>query len=391
MIELILGDCLEKLKEIPENSIESVVTDPPYGLTATNKKGKKSQGGFMNQKWDYDVPSVETWQEILRILKPGGHLLSFGGSRTYHRMAVNVEDAGFEIRDQIMWIYGSGFPKGVNISRDIDKILGKTRSKKKIEFKNSTNTICFSGEKNPRQWVEQAKKDGFILIDENKSISDEAIKWDGWLTNLKPAHEPIILARKPLMENSVAENVLKWGTAGLNIDDCRVLHNFTSNNSNAHKKGRHPANVIHDGSDEVLNLFPVTRSGNNNYMKRSSKDLEGNTSSAYGAESRSYGSKMVSYGDKGSAARFFYCAKASPKEREKFNKHPTVKPIKLMEYLVKLITPINGTVLDPFMGSGSTGIAAKLNNFNFIGIENNKEYLEIAQKRIYQNNQGELF
>ena len=379
MIKLILGDCLKELKNIKENSIDSVVTDPPYGYK------------FMGSNWDYDVPSIENWQEILRVLKPGGHLLSFGGSRTYHRMAVNIEDAGFEIRDQIMWIYGSGFPKGVNISRDIDKILGKKRKKEKIDFKDSTQTICFSGEKNYRPWVEQAKKDGYIYIDNNKSISSEAIKWDGWLTNLKPAHEPIILARKSLTESSVASNVLQWDTGGLNIGECRVQHDFASNDSNAPKKGRHPANIIHDGSDEVISLFPVTKSGSNNYMKRSSKDLQGNTSSAYGAESRCYGSRMVSYGDKGSAARFFYCAKASPKERQGFNKHPTVKPIKLMDYLVKLVTPKEGLVLDPFMGSGTTGLAAKNNQLNFIGIEKNEEYIKIAQKRIYQNNQGELF
>ena len=213
--KLMLGDNIESLKKLPDNSIDSVVTDPPYGLSAPKNSGKTSKGGFMNKKWDYDVPSVDFWKEVYRVLKPGGHILSFGGTRTYHRMVVNIEDAGFEIRDQIMWLYGSGFPKSLNIGKAVDKIQGNEREVvgvlENYQNKNGENAI-FLTEK---------------VIKENRDRIDIPItkgqsEWEGWGTALKPANEPICLARKPLSEGTVAENVLKWGTGGINIDGCRV-------------------------------------------------------------------------------------------------------------------------------------------------------------------------
>ena len=342
-LNLINSDCIIAMREMPDNSVDSIVTDPPYEL------------GFMGKSWDSTgiAFNVEVWREALRVLKPGGHLLAFSGSRTYHRMAVAIEDAGFGIRDQIMWVYGSGFPKSHNISKAIDKAAGAERP--------------------------------------------EAQQWQGWGTALKPAHEPIVLARKPLI-GTVAQNVLTFGTGGLNIDGSRVGR-ANGDGSSAGKRtatfgtqetesggdgsggweqntaGRFPANFIHDGSDEVNGLL-------------------------------------------GESARFFYCAKASKRDRneglegfevkskvfngqssspagnaegsveDKFstspsaNHHPTVKPTDLMRYLVRLITPPNGIVLDPFMGSGSTGKACAYEGFNFIGIDMSAEYVEIAKARI---------
>jgi len=326
---LLHGDCLEVLRTLPDNSVDSVVTDPPYGLS------------FMGKKWDYDVPCSEVWAECLRVLKPGGHLLAFAGTRTQHRMAVRIEDAGFEIRDMIAWVYGSGFPKSHNLKDD----------------------------------------------------------WQGWGTALKPALEPITVARKPLI-GTVAENVLAHGTGAMNIDGCRVATNgervpfFTTSGGQKfgvtdHRQqvrqagtsdvGRWPANLIHDGSDEVVGLFPETPSAGR-YTK-SLERPEGEKrifGSVIGANTRS----NAYAGETGSAARFFYCAKASKKDRDEANTHPTVKPTDLMRYLCRLVTPPNGTVLDPFMGSGSTGKAAKLEGFAFIGIEREADYLEIAKARI---------
>ena len=325
-IKLILGDCLERLKDLESNSVDSIVTDPPYGLS------------FMNQKWDYEVPSIGIWQECLRVLKPGGHLLSFAGSRTYHRMAVNIEDAGFDIRDQIMWVYGSGFPKSHNVALGIDKKLGygnrgraiPTASSYQASDKDRENKLT----SNP--------------VEEYKAKSEESKKWEGYGTALKPAHEPIVLARKPLEKKTVAENVLTYGTGAINIDSCRVgSEDITINRLEdwsgfgEHKNpdykssvsvGRFPANFIHDGSEEW--------------------------------------------------SKYFYCPKANKKDREENNNHPTVKPTDLMKYLIRLVTPKDGTVLDPFMGSGSTGKAAVLEGFSFIGIELSQEYYNIAEKRI---------
>ncbi|RTX13569.1 site-specific DNA-methyltransferase [Pseudomonas aeruginosa] len=386
-----LGDCLLVLKTFPDNSFDSVVTDPPYGLT-TNKKGGtevasvnldspygrsrigtgNGAGGFMGMKWDSDVPPVEVWTECLRVLKPGGYLLAFAGTRTQHRMALRIEDAGFEIRDMIAWVYGSGFPKSKNLDGD-------------------------------RQ---------------------------GWGTALKPALEPITVARKPLV-GTVAANVLAHGTGALNIDGCRIPSEPMPPNTGAgglprrredeqrgpsavsqpHAGGRWPANLIHDGSPEVVALFPHTKSG---VMKggtiRAAQDAPGSV--CYGT----YGGNATSadtFGDEGSAARFFYCAKATRRDRNEGcehmerkplhwssgsqnpgsfqsegtdktsqNNHPTVKPTDLMAYLVRLVTPPGGKVLDPFTGSGSTGKAAVREGFEFVGIEREAPYLAIAEARI---------
>lgn len=349
-----VGDCLSILPTLADASVDSIVTDPPYGLS------------FMGKRWDYDVPSTAIWAECLRVLKPGGHLLAFAGTRTQHRMAVRIEDAGFEIRDMIAWVYGSGFPKSHNGA------------------------------------------------------------WGG--TALKPALEPITMARKPLV-GTVAANVLAHGTGGLNIDGCRVgaestRRTRTENDfgiinddgwqptpgQNGSDAGRWPANLIHDGSDEVLAAFPNApgQQGDLSGHSRDRKSLGiyGDMSAARDAIARR---------DSGSAARFFYCAKASKADRDeglesfaktsggmvsntsgqhitrrderyapsaRANNHPTVKPTDLMRYLCRLVTPAGGTVLDPFMGSGSTGKAAALEGFAFVGIEMDPAYAAIAEARI---------
>ena len=370
MFDIRHGDCREVLKQLPDCSVDAIVTDPPYEL------------GFMGKAWDSTgvAYQVEVWQECLRVLKVGGHLLAFGGSRTYHRLACAIEDAGFQIRDQIMWVYGSGFPKSLNIG----------------------------------------KQEGCET-------------WQGWGTALKPAHEPIVMARKPLV-GTVAQTVLTHGTGGINIDGCRVgradgddssagnrTANFATQETmsggngsggwSQNDMGRFPANFIHDGSDEVLELFPQSNGGA--FPKKSNVPTGRHYEGGWGAVDNGSRTEM---GD-GSAARFFYCAKASKKDRnegldgftirnnkfgnqkngddlgngsvnDKFtnqpqaNHHPTVKPTDLMRYLCRLITPPNGTVLDPFTGSGSTGKAATLEDFNFIGIEQSAEYVEIATARI---------
>lgn len=327
---LLLGDCLEELAKLADNSVSSIVTDPPYGLS------------FMGKKWDYDVPSVAIWKECLRVLKPGGHLLAFAGTRTQHRMAVSIEDAGFEIRDMIAWVYGSGFPKSHNLKGD----------------------------------------------------------WEGWGTALKPALEPITVARKPF-KVTVAQNVLEHGTGAINIDECRVnaedlvalQKNWDRVQSQSQgiastglkavdlsdraPSGRWPANLIHDGSENVVELFPEAK-GQQGAI--TGKEPSNKTSSVYGTYSER--SASVPRGDSGNAARFFYCAKTSKRERGEGNNHPTVKPIALMSYLCRLVTPPSGVILDPFMGSGSTGIAAIKEGFDFIGIERELEYMAIAQRRI---------
>ena len=381
MKKIILADCLDALKDMKSNSVDSIVTDPPYGLS------------FMGKKWDYDVPSVEIWREALRVLKHGGHLLSFAGSRTYHRMAVNIEDAGFEVRDMIMWVYGSGFPKSHNISKAIDKTAGAEREI--IGYNKWDNGVNFShsgGGKYQEKWDKRQKSP--IIA----PVTPEAKQWDGWGSALKPAHEPIVVARKPLI-GTIVENVLEHGTGGLNIDGCRV-GDFTNTqfsgmnrwNDFRHgegkyeteetvnvKEGRFPANFIHDGSDEVVNLFPSNKSTKRPPSKKT------NTSNGLTHGKIKGLATERGFDDSGSAARFFYCAKASKAERSaglENNIHPTVKPVALMKYLCRLVTPPNGIVLDPFMGSGTTGIAALAEDFSFIGVERDSQYFEIAQKRL---------
>lgn len=386
-----VGDCLQTMRAMPDNSVDSIVTDPPYGLS------------FMGKKWDYDVPTVEIWVECLRVLKPGGHLLAFAGTRTQHRMAVRIEDAGFEIRDMIAWVYGSGFPKSRNIGNDVDGM-------------------------------------------------------DGWGTALKPALEPVTLARKPLI-GTVAANVRAHGTGAINIGACRIetdenlnggayatqggrsesqsLHGASGMNvagKTAGKEfeqptGRWPANLIHDGSAEVFASFPEApgqiAAASTSDTQRAGQNVYGNMKRGRGSEASANSENVGVVGfqmkpgarrlDSGSAARFFYCAKTSKKdrndgldafpetttktfeggkiasgktpdsmggERTSRNNHPTVKPTGLMAYLLRLVTPPGGTALDPFMGSGSTGKAAMREGFKFIGCEIDEQYAAIARARI---------
>ena len=389
--ELHTGNCLDVLATMPDNSVDAIVTDPPYGLA------------FMGKKWDYDVPSEEIWRECLRVLKPGGHLLAFAGTRTQHRMAVRIEDAGFEIRDMIAWVYGSGFPKSLDVSKAIDKAAGAERER--IGRKKSARDC-------PRQ--EGWKRPHHLDPDSNSKFitapsTPAARQWQGWGTALKPALEPITVARKPFT-GTVAANVLQWGTGGVNVDGCRVGTGEDRTSGGGVGKliggkigpvglseklrserptgGRFPANLIHDGSDEVVGLFPQSE-GKVGMTKHSS-----GTNTKYGKFTRSEKS-LVNDGiaDSGSAARFFYCAKASKADRGDGNHHPTVKPTDLMRYLCRLVTPPNGTVLDPFMGSGSTGKAAILEGFHFIGIDMTTEYVDIARARIehaFKNKQNTL-
>jgi hypothetical protein len=407
-IDLRQGDCLDVLRTIDTNTIDAIVTDPPYGLS------------FMGKRWDYDVPSVEVWYECLRVLKPGGHLLAFAGTRTQHRMAVRIEDAGFEIRDMIAWVYGSGFPKSLDVSKAIDKrggnahltaeigaALKAARKSRGITATEADRTYCGgvtlwswyegrpAGQQMPTaevmarvaaDWPELQRYADLIAEAEREVVGQhetdmgglggerlgqkcgditapatpEAQQWAGWGTALKPALEPITVARKPLA-GTVAANVLEHGTGALNVDGCRVgaearpvmvrtetvvsatamsgQSTGATSSGELTTAGRWPANLIHDGSEEPAALL-------------------------------------------GTAARFFYCAKASRSDRGDGNNHPTVKPTDLMRYLCRLVTPPGGTVLDPFMGSGSTGKAAALEGFHFLGIEREAQYLDIARARI---------
>jgi DNA modification methylase len=439
------GDCLEVLRTVESNSIDSIVTDPPYGLS------------FMGKKWDYDVPSVDIWRECLRVLKPGGHLLAFAGSRTYHRMAVNIEDAGFEIRDQVMWLYGSGFPKSLNVSKAIDKALGAEREKVRIsadEIRNPKSIGSGHGvEGGDRPWMQEALERGFHEMDGEDPVTEEAKKWDGWGTQLKPAHEPCVLARKPV-ESSITLNVLEHGVGGINIDGCRIgteemkvtasdgvmiSGNTSMSGGNTGridmgtKTGRFPSNIIHDGSDEVVEIFPETAGAKPHGGDGGHLDTQG----------MGWGFKRMASDLSdlpGSAARYFYCAKASRAERDEGlshlpdhtgdaalanavcqkclkhrlqsnlarrctcddpewgesrldaikNNHPTVKPVALMRYLCRLVTPPGGVVLDPFMGSGTTGVAAHKEGFNFYGIERDPDYYIIAKSRVDYVSHGEV-
>ncbi len=389
---LLNGNNIELLKTLDDNSVDSIVTDPPYGIS------------FMGNKWDYDVPTIDFWKEVYRVLKPGGHILSFSSSRTYHRMVINIEDAGFEIRDQIMWLYGSGFPKSHNIGKAVDKLQGNER-----EVVGLKHPQYKDGVPGGKGFHNSLGIDGGDRLEPEMETKGQS-EWEGCGTALKPAHEPICMARKPLAEKSITENVLKYKTGAININDCRVefineddYNEATIKNQHADfgtkpmtnnvvygdysmvppknykPTGRYPANIIHDGSDEVVNEFPITKSG---YNKSSYK----NTRNSDGIINKTFESNDGGYGDVGSASRFFYCPKAGPSERkfdsDNKNTHPTVKPIKLMRYLVRLVTPKNGVVLDPFMGSGTTGVACKAEGFDFIGMEMNDDYFNIANKRV---------
>lgn len=409
--EIFCGDCRDILPTLPRLA-DACICDPPYGLK------------FMGKGWDHGVPGVPYWKAVLNACKPGAHLLAFGGTRTFHRLTCAIEDAGWEIRDCIMWVYGSGFPKSLDVSKAIDKAAGVEREV--VGFKRGTTAAPETGRHDM-----PGKATGVPQVGCDVPITAPATalaaKWDGWGTALKPAWEPIILARKPLV-GTVAENVLAHGTGGLNIDGCRVgvgddrvggglaKERFGINGMPQTSRpvgGRWPANLIHDGSDEVLEVFPETKSGsingiyNNTIMAQSFGNRDGKPI------------HLKFEGDSGSAARFFYCAKASKKDRDeglegmdekkmgfsngaqlhgegydkgqdiglnrvisRRNHHPTVKPTDLMRYLCRLVTPPGGVVLDPFMGSGSTGKAAILEARQFLGIELQPEYVQIATARL---------
>ena len=423
------GDCLEVLRTLHDASVDAIATDPPYGLS------------FMGKRWDYDVPAVEVWAECLRVLKPGGHLLAFAGTRTQHRMAVRIEDAGFDIRDLIAWVYGSGFPKSLDVSKAIDREAGAERE---VVGEKITGNARTGG-----AWSEGCAG-GQRMVPVTAPATPAARAWQGWGTALKPALEPITVARKPL-DGTVAENVLAHGTGALNVDGCRVraldggysYPNGPGGNVNptslglrsdgtsslrretpveSNPLGRWPANLIHDGSEEVVGLFPET--GPSSGSPRNNGEFK---SVAKGRDL-----PHVTHGHDdagGSAARFFYCAKAAGDDRDagalglfwraastssgweqiaealywalwneneaarkakqrppnvisQGNLHPTVKPTDLMRYLCRLVTPPGGVVLDPFMGSGSTGRGAILEGFRFVGIEREADYLDIARARI---------
>ena len=333
------GDCLLVLKGMPDNSVDSIVTDPPYGLS------------FMGKKWDYDVPSVEIWSECLRVLKPGGHLLAFAGTRTQHRMAVRIEDAGFEIRDMIMWCYGSGFPKSMDVSKAIDKAAGAEREVLSTETRYNEASGIVSAGRNERTLVERKI---------TAPATEAARQWQGWGTALKPALEPITVARKPL-SGTVAANVLQHGTGAMNIDGCRVAG------------GARPLRVNDGAKDE------------NGFGNKGSGVAAGETYAGRWPANLIHSGEDDAIAGLGQAARYFYCAKASKADRNSGgvdSTHPTVKPTDLMAYLVRLVTPPGGLVLDPFMGSGSTGKAAMREGMRFVGCELDPEYLAIARARI---------
>ena len=462
---LLNGDCIEEMQKLIDDGVQvdSVVTDPPYHLTSmTSRYGKadakecgygndgsfrRLSKGFMGKEWDGgDIAfQVETWRKCYDLLKPGGHLIAFSGSRTYHRMAVAIEDAGFEIRDQCIWLYGSGFPKSHNIGKEVDKKMGNERE----VLGSKVTNVGMQGNN-----FNTGSKSGKVDVTKGNS------EWEGWGTALKPAHEPMVLARKPLSEKSVADNVMQHRTGAINIDACRiegeVKHPETmpdfrdqgeqskaaigvdklsfGQTSNAKRKkvvrkprsddgvwsddnsgmksegsefadadprGRWPSNVMHDGSEQVQEIFPETNSTEVS-RQRTHKGI-------WSDNKDEDGEYMPAYGDQGNASRYFYCAKTSKEERNfglhgfknqvaggmggradgslgsitmNKNVHPTVKPLELMKYLVRLVTPKGGLVLDPFMGSGSTGMAAREEDFKFVGIEKEEEYYEIAKARI---------
>ncbi len=427
MMRLHNGDCLNVLKMMIEDEVfvDSIVTDPPYEL------------GFMGRSWDSTGIAFqkETWELCFKVLKPGGHLLAFSGSRTYHRMAVAIEDAGFEIRDQVMWLYGSGFPKSMNVGKIIDKKLrgvgiGKSDPKSPL---HGTKRQKIDGS-NAKHDMSPLYKTQNVEYEYEHDISKQ---WDGWGTALKPAHEPLVLARKPLSEKSIADNVLKWGTGGINIDECRVEGNdakypdtnpdfrdqgrqskenmgidklsfgqtenvkrkkvvrksrdengvWTNNNSgmkaegseyaDADPRGRFPANIMHDGSDSIKKLFE-DKSRYFYCAKTPKAERNQGLDNFPIKQTQGGGGGIGDYKDDVNSASGKFGSEKAPSK----NTHPTVKPIKLMKYLCRLITPKGGTVLDPFMGSGSTGMAAKEENFEFVGIEKEEQYFNIASARI---------
>jgi len=417
MSELLQGDCLIRLKELKDNSIDAIITDPPYEL------------GFMGKKWDSSgiAYNVEMWKECLRVLKPGGHLLSFGGTRTYHRMAVAIEDAGFEIRDMINWCYGSGFPKSLNVGKAYDKKMGNKREVVgELKLTGTARNKYTIGAKTSSAIASNYKIDK-TLTDITKGTSP----YEGLGTALKPAHEPICMARKPLSEKTVVDNVIKWGTGGIEIDECRIptpprltgtrrdgdeinAHPTSFSGSNSRQlqtdydrrvlennQGRFPANVL--CQDDALNDGEITK--NKMSKKNDNRKNKNNSMFIDGIHN-----PENSYTDSGSKSRYFdidvwnekygllQFPKASKKERNKGCKdlekgcfHPTVKPLALMRYLVTLVSRKGQTVLDPFAGSGTTLVACKELGRNYIGIELEEEYIPIIEARLKATKELEQF
>ena len=529
-MELINGDCIEEMKKLPENSVDAIVTDPPYGLEFMGKEWDKlwskrdakkdssmnrNNDPYLGARVDKYVAGYEAQQfhnawakECLRVLKPGGFLLSFGGTRTYHRMACGIEDAGFEIRDCIQWLYGSGFPKSLNIGKQIDKmnfrfydkgfqdycnecrnkkgyshnrinelmntattgggfsssVMGNkqfnelptlemySKLKQILQMDNRYDKLIKKTEaerevigKGKAKFLEQNKvfelnKEGYGDYDLTAPATPEAKQWEGYGTALKPANEPIVVARKPLSEKNVALNVLKWRTGGINIDGCRIGHNepiklanrkqrkagwniqncgfdSTKNTTaSANFQGRFPANILFDEEAARLLDLQSGKLSKGGFQKGSIMKTNGTGGEATGNIYGVYGGQINNpninmFNGNYGASRFFYCAKASRSERNagcdnlpkgeapgskrskpaegrssalgepRSNFHPTVKPVKLMQYLIRLVAPKGATVLDPFMGSGTTGIAHK-EGVEFIGIEKDAEYIKIARARI---------
>ncbi|MCG7507082.1 DNA-methyltransferase [Mesorhizobium retamae] len=410
-VELRPGDCRDVIRAMPDDSIDSVVTDPPYALVSIQKRfGKegsaptrdgdvysRSSAGFMGKQWDTGETAfaVEFWAEVFRVLKPGGHVVAFSGTRTYHRMTVAIEDAGFEIRDQLAWVYGSGFPKSHDVSKAIDKHFGAEREKVRVDASklgNPPNLVGGAIKGDDRPWRLEALERGYHEKAGDEAATPQAAEWQGWGTALKPAWEPICLARKPLI-GTVAANVLEHGTGALNIDGCRVgdeerfnpsassndiYGQFKGDESGGRATtGRWPANIAHDGSDEVLAGFPDSKAGTETTARGTGGIWSDVSNSPCGPQ----------YGDSGSAARFFYTAKADKLDRIG-SKHPTVKPVVLMQWLVRLVTPKGGLVLDPFAGSGSTGEAAWREGMRCILIEREEEYQSDIAERLRLADKG---
>ena len=430
---LIPGDCRDALAHLSDNSIDAVVTDPPYGLSKEPDMAEvlrhwlagddyeHTGAGFMGKTWDSFVPGPTVWAEVHRVLKPGGHCLVFAGTRTFDMMALALRLAGFEIRDTLSWLYGQGFPKSLDVSKAIDKAAGAERE---VVGRNPNFRDPDTNADHHQRW-NGATMTGAVTA----PATPEAEQWDGWGTALKPAWEPIIVARKPF-PGTVAANVLEHGTGALNIDGCRIgtgdalVRPAVARRDNAvyggglgvgvqsEPAGRWPANVllghhedcVHpDGTETVPawecvedcpvrlldeQVGPLT-SGAPAVRRESGADRSGNTGAAFGAESRPAGSQMVGYGDTGGASRFFYQAKAAKRERQfgmpegERNSHPTIKPWAVMEWLVRLVAPPGGVVLDPFCGSGTTGIAAMREGFHFVGCERDEDYAaRIARPRL---------
>lgn len=416
------GDMLQVLGRMVANGerVHAIVTDPPYHLTSIVKRfgaenaapakvGEtgayaRASRGFMGKKWDGGDVAFRpgTWRLCWELLPPGGYLLAFSGTRTYHRMVTAIEEAGFEIRDMVAWLYGSGFPKSHNVSKGIDKAAGATGEygeAKSEAHKRYIEKGELRGDRGHEGWQRPWMDDPEAVANAGRRYiggTDAARQWEGWGTALKPALEPICLARKPLV-GTVAANVLAHGTGALNIDGCRIegIKDVPASPRRAPQKetygdlskdpgtgsgwnpnvGRWPANVCHDGSEEVVRAFPDRKTGGGGVTK------ENHNSSVYSGPASSRDRETIGYADNGSAARFFFSAKADTADRLG-SKHPTVKPVDLMRWLVRLITPPGGTVLDPFAGSGTTGMACLAEGFDCILVEREDEYVADIRRRL---------